>query len=108
MTADGSVMGTIELLDTPGGKILQTLVEAGVTLGISSRGVGSTKRQGDRDIVQDDLVIVAWDAVQDPSTIGAFLFKESREVRPSELSQVLTKSDRVDRIFNDVLNWNRN
>ena len=47
--------GTVELLDTPSGKILQSLVESGVTLGISSRGVGSTKREGDYDVVQDDF-----------------------------------------------------
>jgi hypothetical protein len=38
--------GTVEILDTPCGKILQNLVEAGVTLGISSRGVGSTRKSG--------------------------------------------------------------
>jgi hypothetical protein len=42
---DGSICyGVVELLNTPSGKILQSLVESGVTLGISSRGVGSTKR----------------------------------------------------------------
>ena len=50
--------GTVELLDTPSGKILQSLVESGVTLGISSRGVGSTTRQGDHDIVQDDFQLI--------------------------------------------------
>ena len=44
---NGTVYGTVELLDTPSGKILQSLVESGVKLGISSRGVGSTKKQGD-------------------------------------------------------------
>ena len=45
---DGDVCyGIVELLNTPSGKILQSLVESGVTLGISSRGVGSTKRKGD-------------------------------------------------------------
>ena len=43
----GTVYGVVELLDTPSGKILQSLVDSGVKLGISSRGVGSTKIQGD-------------------------------------------------------------
>ena len=42
-----AVIGTVEILNTPSGKILQSLIESGVTLGISSRGVGTTKRQGD-------------------------------------------------------------
>ena len=42
------LVGSVELLDTPSGKILQSLVSSGVTLGISSRGVGSTKNQGDQ------------------------------------------------------------
>ena len=44
---EGVCYGVVELLDTPSGKILQSLVESGVTLGISSRGVGSTRREGD-------------------------------------------------------------
>ena len=51
------VYGAIEILDTPSGKIIQSLIESGVTLGISSRGVGSTKRQGDTQIVQDDFSV---------------------------------------------------
>ena len=52
---EGVCYGVVELLDTPSGKILQSLVESGVTLGISSRGVGSTRREGDYDVVQDDF-----------------------------------------------------
>src|SRR3990167_8860777 len=67
MWMDGNVVhGELELLDTPSGKILQTLVESSVTLGISSRGVGSTRRDGERDIVQDDFALIAFDVVGDP------------------------------------------
>ena len=59
--------GVVELLDTPSGKILQSLVETGVTLGISSRGVGSTKREGDYDVVQDDFQLICWDFVSVPT-----------------------------------------
>ena len=56
---DGDICyGVVELLNTPAGKILQSLVESGVTLGISSRGVGSTKRDGNYDIVQDDFDLI--------------------------------------------------
>lgn len=108
MDVDGVVRGAIEILDTPAGKIAQSLLEANVTLGISSRGVGSTKRQGDRDVVQEDFVLIAWDLVSEPSTPNAFMMREARlrNVSSDELDKVFTKSDRLDRIFNDIMLWN--
>lgn len=97
-------MGTVELLDTPSGKILQSLVESGVTLGISSRGVGSTKRDGDYDVVQDDFQLICWDFVSEPSTPNAFMMREGRDLRRGS-SKHLNRSDRVDRLFNDILGW---
>ena len=103
---DGDVCyGIVELLDTPSGKILQSLVESGVTLGISSRGVGSTKRQGDTDVVQDDFQLICWDFVSEPSTPGAFMMKEGLAIREKDLDKVFNKSDRVHRLFNDILDW---
>jgi hypothetical protein len=107
---DGDVVyGTVELLDTPCGKILQSLVEAGVTLGISSRGVGSTQRDGDYQVVQDDFQLICWDFVSEPSTPGAFMMAEGKDVMVSrgELNKFFTKSDRVDRIFNDIMDWEK-
>lgn len=99
--------GTVEILDTPCGKILQSLVEAGVTLGISSRGVGSTRKSGDQQIVQDDFQLICWDFVSEPSTPGAFMMREGRQVRPNELARTFNRSDRIDRIFNDILSWKK-
>jgi len=105
---DGDVCyGTVELLDTPCGKILQSLVESGVTLGISSRGVGSTKRDGDSQVVQDDFQLICWDVVAEPSTPGAFLMAEGKKIDPAELKRVFTKDDRIDRIFNDIIDWGK-
>ena len=95
--------GTVEILDTPCGKILQSLVEAGVTLGISSRGVGSTKKSGEHQIVQDDFQLICWDFVSEPSTPGAFMMREGRQVSSSELACTFNRSDRIDRIFNNIL-----
>lgn len=100
-------MGTVELLDTPSGKILQSLVESGVTLGISSRGVGSTRRDGDYDVVQDDFQLICWDYVSEPSTPGAFMMREGKEISERDLRKHFKRSDRVDRIFNDILNWKK-
>ena len=99
------VYGTVEILNTPSGKILQSLVESGVTLGISSRGVGSTKSEGNMQIVQDDFQLICWDFVSEPSTPGAFMMKEGKEVSPQFINQVFNKSDKIDRIFNDILEW---
>lgn len=99
--------GVVELLDTPMGKILQSLVESGVTLGISSRGVGSTKRDGDTQVVQDDFQLICWDFVAEPSTPGAFMMAEGKKVDPRSLNRTFTKSDRIDRVFNDILDWRK-
>ena len=99
------VYGTVEILNTPSGKILQSLVESGVTLGISSRGVGSTRTEGNMQIVQDDFQLICWDFVSEPSTPGAFMMKEGKEVTPQFINNVFNKTDRIDRIFNDILEW---
>ena len=101
-----TVYGSVELLDTPCGKILQSLVESGVKLGISSRGVGSTKRQGEYNIVQDDFQLICWDFVSEPSTPGAFVMREGKElIAEEDLNSFFNNSDKVDRIFNDILDW---
>lgn len=97
------VYGTVELLDTPSGKILQSLVESGVKLGISSRGVGSTKKQGDYHVVQDDFQLICWDYVSEPSTPGAFMIPEGKTITDVDLKTIFNKSDRIDRILNDIL-----
>ena len=103
---DGDVVyGTIELLDTPSGKILKSLVESGITLGVSSRGVGSTRRQGDTDVVQEDFQLICFDMVSEPSTPGAFMMSEGKTISRRELNETFTKTDRIDRIFNEILGW---
>ena len=99
--------GSVEILDTPSGKILKSLVDSGVTLGISSRGVGSTRKEGDYQVVQDDFQLICWDFVTEPSTPGAFMMKEGKEINESDLNRHFTKSDRVDRIFNDIISWRK-
>ena len=99
--------GSVEILDTPSGKILKSLVDSGVTLGISSRGVGSTRKEGDYQVVQDDFQLICWDFVTEPSTPGAFMMKEGKEINENDLNRHFTKSDRIDRIFNDIMSWRK-
>lgn len=101
---NGTVFGTVEILDkTPSGAILKGLIESGVKLGISSRGVGSTRKQGDYYVVQDDFQLICWDFVSEPSTPGAFMLPEGRQIDANELKRVFSKSDRIDRVLNDLL-----
>tara|TARA_X000001388_G_scaffold44763_1_gene31786 strand:+ start:134 stop:751 length:618 start_codon:yes stop_codon:yes gene_type:complete len=101
------VYGTIEVLDTPSGKIIQSLIESGVTLGISSRGVGSTASNGDSQVVQDDFQLICFDMVSEPSTPGAFMLREGKSVKPKDLNNFFNRTDRIDRIFNDILSWEK-
>ena len=96
------VVGTIEILNTPSGKILQSLIEAGVTLGISSRGVGSTRKQGSSQVVQDDFQLICFDMVSEPSTPGAFMLREGKEISEEDLRNHFTSSDRID---SEILDW---
>jgi hypothetical protein len=93
------VMGKVKVLDTPSGKVLQELVKSGVSLGISSRGMGSVSENQDRTIVEDDFQLICFDFVSEPSTPGAFMMKEAKEYN----NQVFTKADRINRLLNEVL-----
>jgi len=68
------VMGKVEILPTPNGNILKSLIEANVNVGISSRGMGSVQSTGGDTVrVGNDFDLIAWDFVSNPSTHGAFM-----------------------------------
>lgn len=93
------VKARIEILPTPAGKIAEALIESGVTIGISSRGVGSVEKNFEGfDVVQPDYQIICWDLVSEPSTSGAYLYTEGKEFVPP----VLTKADRIFRALNAI------
>ena len=101
---NGTVIGTIEVLSkTPSGAVLAGLVESGIKLGISSRGVGSTRKQGEYYVVQDDFQLICWDMVSEPSTPGAFMIPEGKLIEAAELKHVFNRTDRIDRILNEIL-----
>lgn len=79
---DGNnVMGKVELLPTPSGNILKELIKSGVTVGVSSRGMGSLEQNGSVMEVQDDFELLCWDFVSTPSNPGSFMsvLKEGKE-----------------------------
>lgn len=68
------LVGTVEILPTPSGNILKELLRAGILLGISSRGMGSTKQlEGNKVEVDEDFELLGWDFVSNPSTHGSFM-----------------------------------
>ena len=97
-----NLIGTIEVLDTPKGQILEKLIGRDIKLGISSRGLGSTSRTNEGyDKVEDDFTLVCYDMVSNPSTSGAYMnLQESREYK------TLVNQNRMvllDEILNDIL-----
>ena len=95
-----SVMGKVKLLNTPSGNILKSLVESGVKLGISSRGLGSVHEDANGStVVEDDVQLICFDFVSEPSTPGAFMMKEAKDYT----NKVFTKADRINRLLNEVL-----
>ena len=75
LRAEGkNFIGKAKLLETPMGKIAKNLLDEGVKLGVSSRGLGSIERKGDVNIVKDDFMLsTAADIVADPSAPDAFV-----------------------------------
>jgi hypothetical protein len=67
------VVGRAKILDTPMGMIVQGLLDGGVGLGVSTRGMGSLQNHGGAMVVKDDFLLNAVDIVQDPSAPGAFV-----------------------------------
>lgn len=97
---EGNVlMGKIKLLTSPGyhergicstkGDLAANYLRQGVTLGISSRGVGSLKKIGEQNEVQDDFELICFDLVSSPSTPGAYLFlnKEDKQLYDENLEE---------------------
>jgi len=87
---EGNVlMGILRLLTSPGfhergivstkGDMAANYLRQGVTLGISSRGVGSLKKVGEQNEVQDDFELICFDLVSSPSTPGAYLFLDPND-----------------------------
>ena len=106
---DGPVLlGKLKLLTSPGfhergicstkGDIAANYLRQGVTLGISSRGVGSLKKVGERNEVQDDFELICFDLVSSPSTPGAYLFLNKDDQFKYEENLDEEKKMNVDRL----------
>ena len=93
-----SVMGKARILDTPSGKTLRALVDSGVRLGISSRALGSVNESTEGSIVQDDLSLICFDFVSEPSTPNAFMEHNSGMRNMNERSE-----NKIDSLLKEIL-----
>ena len=101
------LMGEVEILTTPSGNILKELLNCGIKLGISSRGMGSVKKNVHEgtDEVQDDFELIAFDFVSNPSTKGAFMFPSGEQsLQEGFVKNPLTnKWENVENLIRDIL-----
>ena len=100
---DGNnVMGKVKVLNTPSGKILQELVNDGVKLGISSRALGSVNESNGRTIVQEDLQLICFDFVSEPSTPNAFMaLQEAKNIKIE--TDIFDRNYKLNRMLNEIL-----
>jgi len=97
------VMGKMKVLDTPSGRILKDLMDAGVKLGISSRGLGTVKEgKGGHDIVEEDFQLICFDIVSEPSTPNAFVYQDDKR-KMSSFKMQESKKNQIDNLFNKIL-----
>ncbi len=98
------LVGKVEILPTPSGNILKALFKAGIKLGISSRGLGSVRKnvRENADEVQDDFELIAFDFVSNPSTRGAFLFPTGA-LNESVTSTPVNKYAKIESIIHDII-----
>ena len=98
------VYGKVEILDTPCGKIIESIIKAKCKPGISSRALGSLQRENNVNVVQDDLQIICWDFVSEPSTPNAFMtLSEAKIIDGETARKAFKKSDFVERAANEIL-----
>ncbi len=92
------VMGKIEILPTPSGNILKALIESNITVGVSSRGMGSLEDRNGVLEVQDDFELLCWDFVSTPSNPGSYM----EIVTEGKITQI-NKYQSVNSIVNEIL-----
>jgi hypothetical protein len=96
------LMGKVEVLPTPSGNILRELFLNKITVGISSRGMGSVQPLGEGTVeVQDDFELLCWDFVSTPSTQGAFMTPTglSEGYKPQHTS----KYSKINTLVSDII-----
>ena len=94
-----NVLGIIEILPTPSGNIVKELIKNGVTVGVSSRGMGSLEQNGNVMEVQDDFELLCWDFVSTPSNPGSFMHEVIKEGKET----LIYDYNKVNQIVREIL-----
>ena len=98
-----NIMGKIEILPTPSGNILKALIESNISVGVSSRGMGSLKQEGDLMEVQDDFTLTCWDFVSTPSNPGSWMHPVKGMMNEGLQSAKTNKYSKVNSILFEIL-----
>jgi hypothetical protein len=93
-----TLMGKVKVLTTPSGNTLRALINDGVKIGISSRGLGSVRQSNGTTMVEDDFQLICFDIVSEPSTPKAFMDNVVYEGKGKKLNL-----SSVDSILDDLL-----
>jgi len=101
---DNVLIGKLEILVSEGfrrsgiiscnGDLVAHYLGYGMTLGISSRGVGSLKKINGKNVVQNDFELICWDIVSSPSTPGSYLYKDANDF--NKYDEVLTNNNEIE------------
>lgn len=112
---EGNVLiGKLEILISEGyrksgiiscnGDLIAHYLSYGMTVGVSSRGVGSVKKVNGKNIVQDDFELICWDAVSSPSTPGSYIYKDLNDFEKYDESLPVEEpvGDKRDELMNKL------
>jgi hypothetical protein len=101
---DNVLIGKLEILVSEGfrrggiiscnGDLVAHYLSYGMTLGISSRGVGSLKKINGKNVVQGDFELICWDIVSSPSTPGSYLYKDPQDFK--KYDEVLSEPKEIE------------
>jgi hypothetical protein len=97
------VIGKIEILPTSSGNILRALIENNVTVGVSSRGMGSLKQIGETLEVQDDFELLCFDFVSTPSNPGSYMYLVKEGLNESSNPSSQNKYTKINNIITEIL-----
>ena len=97
-------IGELELLNTPCGKIVESLIDADVKVGISSRGLGTVRNESEYLLVNDDYQLVTFDMVAEPSTPNAYPVPINESILSKLYKKDIRKPAHLRKAIFDIVN----